>query len=49
MPNNNVIQQDISDKLAYNYTQYALSVITDRAIPDLRDGLKVLAPLKSNL
>lgn len=31
---------EYSDYIEKNYLQYALSVITDRAIPDARDGLK---------
>lgn len=31
---------EYSKHLSQNYLQYALSVITDRAIPDVRDGLK---------
>lgn len=31
---------EYSSYMAQNYLQYALSVITDRAIPDARDGLK---------
>lgn len=33
-------QKEIKEYLPDVYTEYAMSVITDRAIPDLRDGLK---------
>ena len=31
---------DICDELKQSYLAYAMSVILDRALPDLRDGLK---------
>lgn len=31
---------DISDEMKVSYMSYALSVLTDRALPDVRDGLK---------
>ena len=48
MPNNperiepatNVIQQDIVDEMKKAFLDYAMSVIVDRALPDVRDGLK---------
>lgn len=36
----NVIQQDISKEMRVSYLDYAMSVITSRALPDVRDGLK---------
>ena len=36
----NVIPQDISQEMRSSFIDYAMSVITDRALPDVRDGLK---------
>lgn len=36
----NVIPQDISSEMRTSFIDYAMSVITDRALPDVRDGLK---------
>ena len=36
----NVIPQDISKEMRTSYLDYAMSVITSRALPDVRDGLK---------
>ena len=36
----NVIPQDISGEMRTSFIDYAMSVITDRALPDVRDGLK---------
>jgi len=35
-----IIEEPISDALAKRYLAYALSTITSRALPDVRDGLK---------
>ena len=35
-----VIESDITDELKTSFLSYALSVITSRALPDVRDGLK---------
>lgn len=35
-----IIKSDISKEMKYRYPVYALDVITDRALPDVRDGLK---------
>mgnify|MGYP001616125844 CR=1 FL=1 len=35
-----VIQQDIVDEMKKSFLDYAMSVIVDRALPDVRDGLK---------
>jgi topoisomerase-4 subunit A len=35
-----IIQEPLSEALSRRYLAYALSVITDRALPDVRDGLK---------
>ena len=35
-----VIKQDIAEKLADSFMSYAMYVIVDRALPDIRDGLK---------
>lgn len=36
----NISRVDISDEMRQSYIDYAMSVITDRALPDVRDGLK---------
>jgi len=36
----NVISQEITDEMKRSFIDYAMSVITDRALPDVRDGLK---------
>ena len=36
----NVIQKEITDEMKTSFIDYAMSVITDRALPDVRDGLK---------
>jgi DNA gyrase subunit A len=36
----NVIPQNISKEMRSSYLDYAMSVITSRALPDVRDGLK---------
>ncbi|MEI6843460.1 MAG: DNA gyrase subunit A [bacterium] len=36
----NVISQEITDEMKKSFIDYAMSVITDRALPDVRDGLK---------
>ncbi len=35
-----IISTDFTDEMSSAYIDYAVSVITDRAIPDVRDGLK---------
>jgi DNA gyrase subunit A len=35
-----VISQPITDEMKVSFIDYAMSVITDRALPDVRDGLK---------
>ncbi|MEQ1561222.1 MAG: DNA gyrase subunit A [Nitrospira sp.] len=35
-----VIPQEITDEMRTSFIDYAMSVITDRALPDVRDGLK---------
>ncbi len=37
---NNIIKVDYTDEMEKSYIDYAMSVIVQRAIPDLRDGLK---------
>lgn len=37
---NSIIKVDFSDELKKSYIDYSMSVITSRAIPDIRDGLK---------
>ena len=36
----NIHELKISDEMSQSYIDYAMSVITDRALPDVRDGLK---------
>ncbi|VAV87748.1 Topoisomerase IV subunit A [hydrothermal vent metagenome] len=38
--NQNIIEESLDDALGERYLAYALSTITQRALPDLRDGLK---------
>lgn len=40
VPRVNVVPQDISGEMRTCFIDYAMSVITDRALPDVRDGLK---------
>jgi len=40
LPGNAVIEEHIDDALSSRYLAYALSTITMRALPDVRDGLK---------
>ena len=39
-PHINVVSVDISSEMKESFIDYAMSVITDRALPDVRDGLK---------
>jgi len=39
-PHQNVISRNISTEMRESFIDYAMSVITDRALPDVRDGLK---------
>lgn len=39
-PNNGIIPQNITSEMETAYLDYAMSVITQRALPDVRDGLK---------
>ncbi len=39
-PHSGVIVQNITDEMRTSYLDYAMSVITSRALPDVRDGLK---------
>ncbi|HRH26951.1 MAG TPA: DNA gyrase subunit A, partial [Parcubacteria group bacterium] len=36
----NVVSQEITSEMKASFIDYAMSVITDRALPDVRDGLK---------
>ena len=36
----NIIQESIGNILPQRFLNYAMSVINDRALPDVRDGLK---------
>ncbi len=40
VPHSPIIQLPIKDMMERSYVNYAVSVITDRALPDVRDGLK---------
>jgi len=40
IPAKNVIQRNITTEMRESYLDYAMSVITSRALPDVRDGLK---------
>ena len=40
LPEDNVIEEHIDNALSTRYLAYALSTITQRALPDVRDGLK---------
>jgi DNA gyrase subunit A len=40
VPHVNVIDQSITAEMRSSYLDYAMSVITQRALPDVRDGLK---------
>lgn len=35
-----IIQSDFCDEMSQSFVDYSVSVITDRALPDIRDGLK---------
>jgi len=35
-----VIETNITTEVESSYTNYAVATLTDRAIPDIRDGLK---------
>jgi DNA gyrase subunit A len=39
-PNNTIIPVDLEDEMKKSFIDYAMSVISDRALPDVRDGLK---------
>src|SRR6187551_2955387 len=39
-PGDRIVEEPLSEALSRRYLAYALSVITDRALPDVRDGLK---------
>jgi DNA gyrase subunit A len=40
IPHINVVDQNIVTEMRTSYLDYAMSVITSRALPDVRDGLK---------
>ncbi|MEK7538236.1 MAG: DNA gyrase subunit A [Patescibacteria group bacterium] len=40
VPHVNIIPMDIGKEMRTSFIDYAMSVITDRALPDVRDGLK---------
>ena len=39
-PDNTIIPVDLEDEMKKSFIDYAMSVISDRALPDVRDGLK---------
>src|SRR3989344_558948 len=39
-PEGKIVLQNISSEMRESYLDYAMSVITSRALPDVRDGLK---------
>src|SRR3990167_938630 len=39
-PLSNIIRKNITEEMRESYLDYAMSVITSRALPDVRDGLK---------
>ncbi len=39
-PDNVIIPRELEEEMRKSFIEYAMSVITDRAIPDVRDGLK---------
>ncbi len=39
-PKRGIVAQNITDEMRTSYLDYAMSVITSRALPDVRDGLK---------
>ena len=39
-PDNTVVPRKLEDEMRKSFIDYAMSVITDRALPDIRDGLK---------
>ena len=39
-PDNVIIPVDLDKEMRQSFIDYAMSVITDRALPDVRDGLK---------
>ena len=39
-PENTIIPIDLEDEMKKSFIDYAMSVISDRALPDVRDGLK---------
>src|SRR5690554_4830759 len=39
-PENTIIPVDLEEEMKKSFIDYAMSVISDRALPDVRDGLK---------
>ena len=39
-PDNTIIPVDLEDEMKKSFIDYAMSVISDRALPDVRDGLE---------
>src|ERR1700733_7851085 len=40
LPRQNILQVNIVKEMRESFIDYSMSVITDRALPDVRDGLK---------
>ncbi|MFN3821678.1 MAG: DNA gyrase subunit A, partial [bacterium] len=40
LPSERIIQRPIEDEMRDSYLDYSMSVIVQRALPDIRDGLK---------
>jgi len=40
VPGEQILKEDITEQMKKSYLDYAMSVITSRALPDVRDGLK---------
>ena len=38
-----IVPTDYCDEISTSFIDYAVSVITDRALPDVRDGLNTLS------
>ena len=41
--NKNILNDELKNQFAKKYLAYALSTITQRALPDVRDGFKACA------
>ena len=41
-----ILKTEYSDVMQKSYIDYSMSVITARAVPDVRDGLKIIDSVK---